>query len=69
MAHAQIAPTELHAILASCSALTTVRQMRSFIGAFKVLSRVLPGCSALISPLDDALDGHQSQEFLTWSNK
>ena len=57
------------ATLASCSPPTTVGQMRSFIGAFKVLSRVLPACATLISPLDDAVAGRQSQESITWSDQ
>ena len=30
---------------------------------------MLPGCSALISPLDDIIAGNQSQETLTWSDE
>ena len=39
--------------LSSCPAPETVGRMRSFIGAFKVLSCVIPGCSSLLAPLDD----------------
>ena len=53
--------------LSSCSPPTTVRGLRSFIGAFKVLSRVLKDCSKIIHPLDLAVAGKKSQETITWS--
>ena len=42
--------------------------LRSFIGAYKDLGRVLPGCSQVISPLDSAVAGCQSQEKVQWSD-
>ena len=45
-----------------------VRGLRSFIGAYKVLGRVLPGCSQVISPLDSAVAGCQSQDKVQWSD-
>ena len=39
------------AALASCPEPDTVARMRSFIGAFKVLSRVIPGCSQNLTTL------------------
>ena len=41
------------ATLASCPPPETVRGLRSFIGAYKMLSRVLPHCSNIIAPLED----------------
>ena len=38
--------------------------MRSFIGSYKVLSRVLPDCSKLIDPLESAIAGLQSHDKL-----
>ena len=38
------------AVLASCPPHATVKGVRSFIGAYKVLSRVLPNCSNVIAP-------------------
>ena len=46
---------------------TTVKGLRSYIGAYKVLGRVLPGCSALIAPLDEAISGLTSQDKIEWS--
>ena len=43
------------AILAKCPPPDTVRGLRSFISAYKVLSRVLPNCSAHTSPLESAI--------------
>ena len=50
------------AALAACPEPNAVAQMRSFIGAFKVLSRVIRGCSALLTNLDDAVAGRESKE-------
>ena len=56
------------AALASCPAPDTVARMRSFIGAFKVLSRVIPGCSTLLAKLDDTVAGRESNEMIQWTN-
>ena len=60
-----------HRITTLCQAPlpTTVKGMRSFIGAYKFLSRVLPGCAAAIAPLDDAIAGMSSQDKLTGSEE
>ena len=57
------------ATLQSCSAPETVRGLRSFIGAYKVLARVVPGCATLLAPLDEAAAGKQSQDPLVWSDE
>ena len=54
------------AVLASCPPHATVKGVRSFIGAYKVLSRVLPNCSNVIAPLECALTGLQSSDRLLW---
>jgi len=43
--------------------------MRSFVGAYKVLSHVLPGCSSLFAPLDNVTTGRQSQEIIAWTDE
>ena len=53
----------------SCSPPDTVHGLRSFIGAYKVLGRVVPHCSQLISDLDSAVAGRQSQERINWSDE
>jgi hypothetical protein len=39
-------------VLSSCHPPEKVKQMKSFIGAYKVLARVIPVCSSLLVPLD-----------------
>ena len=56
------------AALASCSPPENVRGLRSFIGAYKMLSRVLPHCSHLISPLDDHISGLTSLDKVKWTD-
>ena len=55
--------------LSSCSPPETVRGLRSFIGAYKVLGRVLPHCSQIISDLDSAIAGKQSLERIVWTDE
>ena len=43
-----------------------MKGLRSFNGAYKVLSRVLPNCSSVIDPLEYALTGLQSSDRLMW---
>ena len=57
------------ATLSSCPAPETVTQLRSFIGAYKVLSRVVTRCSALLAPLDDAITGRKSQDPVPWTDE
>ena len=54
------------ATLASCPPPETVRGLRSFIGAYKMLSRVLPPCSNIIAPLEDSISGMKSQDKIIW---
>ena len=55
--------------LSSCSPPETVRGLGSFIGAYKVLGRVLPHCSQIISDLDSAIAGKQSLERIVWTDE
>ena len=56
------------AVLGKCSPPNTVRGLRSFSGAYKVLSRVLPNCSAHTSPLESAVAGYQFQDKIVWKD-
>jgi len=60
-----------HAVssLITCQKPQTVKQMRSFIGAYKILARVIPKCAAIIAPLDEMTAGKPSAEKLAWSDK
>ncbi|KAJ8346823.1 hypothetical protein SKAU_G00282240 [Synaphobranchus kaupii] len=55
--------------LAACPAPDTVGRMRSFVGAYKVLSRVVPRCSAYLAPLDVVTAGRQSSEAIVWTDE
>ena len=52
------------ATLASCDMPVTVKAMSSFVGAYKMLARVVPGCSALLAPFDSVTGGLQSSEHI-----
>ena len=52
------------ATLSSCPPPDTVRGLRSLIGAYKFLGRVLPKCSNIIAPLENAITGLQSGELI-----
>ncbi len=54
------ASTHRIATLSTCQPPDTVRGLRSFVGAYKALSRVLPKCSQLLAPLDEAISGQES---------
>ena len=56
------------ATLASCDTPLTVKAMRSFVGAYKMLARVIPGCSALLAPFDSVTGGRQSSEHIVWND-
>ena len=43
---------------------STVKQMRSFIGAYKFLARVIPRSSDILSPLEETVAGRKSSDKL-----
>ena len=45
----------------------TCSAMRSYIGAFKALSKCIPCYASLISPLEDSIKGLQGQNKITWN--
>ena len=47
----------------------TVHGLRSFLGSYKVLSRVLKGYADLLHPLESAISGLQSKDKVTWSEE
>lgn len=56
------------AALATCDPPANVRGLRGFIGAYKVLGRVLPACSDLLRCLEDAVAGNESLDKVAWSD-
>ena len=57
------------AVLSTCPPPSSVRDLRAYIGAYKMLSRVLPNCANLLTGLEDATSGKESRDKLTWSDK
>jgi hypothetical protein len=45
---------------------TNVKGLWSFIGAYKVLSRILRHCAAFLQPLDRATHGKKSADKVDW---
>ena len=45
-----------------------MKELHSFIGAYKVFTRVIEGCSQLLSPLDDSTAGKSSSDKIVWSD-
>ncbi|XP_070546547.1 uncharacterized protein [Ptychodera flava] len=56
------------ATLSSCQPPKSVRGLRSFIGAYKVLARVIPGCASLLTPLENTTAGLQSTDNIVWTD-
>ena len=54
--------------LSTCSPPSTVCGLRSFIGAYKVLAWVIPGCASFLGDLEDAIAGRQSVESISWTD-
>lgn len=53
--------------LVHCDLPTTVKQLRSFIGAYQVLSRVIPRCAKFLAPLEAITAGKSSADKLSWA--
>ena len=64
----QACPHKL-AALSSVEPPSTVPGLRSFIGAYNVVSRVLPTFADLLDPLDQATAGKESREKIAWSEE
>ena len=54
--------------LASAEPPKTCSNMRSFIGAFKAMSRCIPRYSSLMSPLEDAIKGLTGPQHVVWTD-
>ena len=57
------------AALSVCSKPITVKEMRSFLGAYKVLARVIPKCSTFLQPLSRSTAGKASHSKVEWSDE
>ena len=63
-------PTE-HTIsaLAGCEKPSTVKQLRSFIGAFKQFADLVPGYAKLLHPLEMVAAGKESRDLVQWNKE
>ena len=57
------------AALAAVDMPSKIRGLRSFIGAYKVLSRVIKGYAVYMHPLDQAAAGKKSHEAVAWTDE
>ena len=64
----QVSPHRVSA-LASTPHPETVRALRSYIGAYKVLSRVLKGTATLLHPLELLVAGKNSRDRVLWDDE
>lgn len=55
--------------LVSCPPPATVAGLKSFIGAFRFISRVVKGYASLLSPLEDAVQGKEKKDSVTWTDQ
>ena len=56
------------AALSMCVRPKSVKEMRSFLGAYKVLARVIPKCSHFLQPLTRATAGKTSIQKIEWND-
>ncbi len=57
------------ATLSTCAPPSTVKGLCGFIGAFRVLSRVIRHCASILHPLEQVVAGRQSREAITWTDE
>lgn len=55
--------------LSSCDPPQTVTALRSFIGAYKALYRVVQGTSQLLAPLDYVVVGNDPNDIIVWNDE
>jgi len=55
--------------LSTCSRPEKVKGLRSYLGAYKFLSRVIPNCSTFLAPLESLVAGKASSEVLEWTDE
>ena len=55
--------------LSSCARPENVKSLRSYLGAYNFLSRVIPSCSSYLAPLESLVGGKASKDLILWSNE
>ena len=53
--------------LLHCDPPTTVKSLRSYLGCYKFISRVVPFYAEVLQPLEEAVAGKESAEKIIWS--
>ena len=53
--------------LLHCDPPTTVKSLRSYLGCYKFISRVIPCYAEILQPLEEAVAGKESADKITWS--
>ena len=54
--------------LAATAEPVTCTAMRSFLGAYKAISRCVPRCASLLSPLEDSIKGLKGADKVVWNS-
>ena len=63
----KLSPSPHHtAALSICDRPTTIKGLRSYLGAYKVVSRCLKHCSRFIAPLESLSAGKESKDLIPW---
>ena len=55
--------------LAVCDPPKTVKDLRSYIGSYKYMSRSLPSYADILHPLEEACSSHESGDKLVWTEQ
>ena len=55
-------------VLTTCKLSDSVHGLRSFIGAYKVLARVLASCAHTLTPLENAIAGLKFEDKVVWND-
>ena len=55
--------------LTVCKPPEKVKQMRSFIGAFRIVTRCIPNYAGCLSELEDVVAGRESSEKIIWNER
>ena len=55
--------------LSTCELPKTTKSLRSFLGAYKILARVIPNCSEFLKPLEKLTHGRKSSDKIAWSDE
>ena len=55
--------------LASCPEPTTVAGLRSYLGMYRFIARVIQGYATLLAPLEEAVKGKDPKERIQWSDE